>query len=64
MQRKSEHVGTQSVQTTSDAIECRWEEPDPYACLDERSCGCYTDPCTLYGVDPGYCMDDPCTCCC
>jgi len=47
-----------------EAIIRRWEAAEPISCFNTDPCGCYTDPCTLYGLNPKDCMEDPCCCCC
>ena len=47
-------------------FDCRWDPIDPHGCFDERSCGCYMDPCDYFDIPAAECeLDtcDPCSAC-
>ncbi|KJS29300.1 MAG: hypothetical protein VR64_20930 [Desulfatitalea sp. BRH_c12] len=44
-----------SGMATEETLGCRWDPDDPHLCFDERSCGCYMDPCDYFKVPSAEC---------
>jgi hypothetical protein len=44
-----------SVKATKETLGCRWDPDDPRLCFDDRSCGCYMDPCDYFEVRNAEC---------